>query len=76
MIGYNYIDKRDEDENKKLSFVASLMEQVEAFKNSYDEEYLIIIGNGMNSKTKKSEYISFDYRGYLYNHNTKEFDRI
>ena len=76
VIGYNYCNEREKKELDKLSFVASLMKKVKAFKNSKGEEYLIIIGNAVNSETKKSNYVDFDYRGYLYNKAKKRFDRI
>ena len=76
IIGYNNSDKRVEEELEKLEFVSKCMNMIEAFKNSKDEEYLIILGNYANSKTKKADYKDFDYKGYLYNWKTNSFEEI
>ena len=72
VISYNYCDERDTTEWKKLNFIA---QEVKAFTKGSDEEYLLIFGNCFNSKTK-ADYDTFDYRGYLYNRQTRRFDRI
>ena len=76
VISYNYCDERDTNEWEKLAFIAHWMQEVKAFtKGSDEEEYLLIFGNCFNSKTK-ADYDTFDYRGYLYNRQTRRFDRI
>lgn len=75
VISYNYCDERDQIELEKLDFIAKWMKKVKAFNNSSDEEYLIILGNCYNPKTKK-DYDKFDYRGYIYNHQSGKFERI
>lgn len=75
VIGYNYCDERNEQEQKKLDFIARWMQEVAALKNGTTEEYLMIFGNCYNPKTK-ADYTEFDYRGYLYNHISHRFDRI
>lgn len=76
VISYNYCDERDTNEWEKLSFIAHWMQEVKAFtKGSDEEEYLLIFGNCFDSKTK-ADYDTFDYRGYLYNRQTRRFDRI
>ena len=76
VICYNNYDKRGQDEVDKLSFVASIMQKTDEFANCEGEEYLVIIGNGCHSVTKKSDYMDFNYKGYLYNWTDGKFDRI
>ncbi len=76
VIGYNYSNERGEEERKKLVFVAKWMQEIKAFSIGTDEEYLIILGNGYNHKTHIQDYDRFDYRGYLLNQHTKEFEEI
>ena len=75
VISYNYCDERDTTEWKKLAFIARWMQEVKALAKGSDEEYLLTFGNCFNSKTK-ADYDTFDYRGYLYNRQTRRFDRI
>ena len=75
VIGYNYCNEREEEINK-LNFIAEWMKRVEAFNKCTDEEYLVIIGNGSNSETGLSDYDDFGYIGYLYNWNSKAFEKI
>lgn len=74
-ISYNYCDERDTSEWEKLNFIANGMQEVKAFAKGSDEEYLLIFGNCFAPKTK-TDYNTFDYRGYLYNRQTRRFDRI
>lgn len=74
-ISYNYCDERDTSEWEKLNFIANWMQEVKAFAKGSDEEYLLIFGNCFAPKTK-TDYNTFDYRGYLYNRQTRRFDRI
>lgn len=76
IIGYSHSDERDDVERKKLDFVAEWMQKIEAFQKGTDEEYLIILGNGCNRKTGKSDYTDFGYVGYLFDWNTKKFEKI
>ena len=76
IIGYSYSDERGEMERRKLSFVSKWMQKVNALQKGKDEEYLIILGNGCNHATGESDYTSFDYKGYLYNWDNKEFEKI
>ena len=76
IIGYNNSDKRGEEELEKIEFVSKCMNMIEAFKSSKDEEYLIILGNCANSKTKQADYEDFDYKGYLYNWETNCFIEV
>ncbi len=76
VIGYSHSDERDDVERKKLDFVAEWMQKIEAFQKGTDEEYLIILGNGCNRKTGKSDYTDFKYVGYLFDWNTKKFEKI
>lgn len=75
VISYSCCDERDTTECEKLDFIARWMQEVKAFAKGSDEEYLLIFGNCFNSKTK-ADYDTFDYRGYLYNRQTRRFDRI
>ena len=75
VISYNYCDERDTPEWEKLIFIANWMQEVKAFAKGIDEEYLLIFGNCFNPKMK-ADYNTFDYRGYLYNRQTRRFDRI
>lgn len=76
IIGYSYSDEGGEMESRKLSFVSKWMQKVEALQKGIDEEYLIILGNGCNHVTDEVDYTSFDYKGYLYNWDNKEFEKI
>ena len=76
IIGYSYSDERGEMEKRKLSFISKWMQKVEALQKGIDEEYLIILGNGCNHATGEADYTSFDYKGYLYNWDKKEFEII
>ncbi len=77
IIGYNYCNKRDDNEEgdvAKLKFAAECMKKTNAFNNSAEEEYLVILGN---CKAKgEGTYDSFDYRGYLYNYSTGQFIKL
>ena len=76
VICYNYCNEREAEEYKKLQFVADWMKEIEAINKGIDEEYLIIIGNGCNSRTGKSDYIDFGYKGYIYDHQNNKFTLI
>lgn len=77
VISYNYCDQRKEQELKKLKFVAKWMQEIRAFDSNGKEEYLIILGNGRAKNHKSNEsYDKFDYRGYLYNYEEKEFIKL
>jgi hypothetical protein len=75
IITYNYYDERPEGDLKKLAVAADLMQKVDSFESIKrdGEELLIIIGNGCSKKTKKSDYESFDYKGYLFNYDSNKF---
>ena len=76
IIGYNYCDERDTKEAEKLEFIAKWMQDIDAFKNGKEtEEYLIIIGNAYNSKTK-AMYSEFGYKGYMFDWETIRFKMI
>lgn len=74
IIGYNRCDQRDKQEKDKLAYVAKCMQMVKAFHTADQEEYLIILGNAKGSNGKS--YTCFDYRGYLYNQDKQQFERI
>ena len=78
IISYNYYDERPEGDWKKLAVAADLMKKTDSYPSIKrdGEEILIILGNGCSKKTKKSDYTSFDYRGYLYNYSSELFDEI
>lgn len=82
IIGYNYCDERNEDdpnslERKKLNFVSKWMQRIDALKKgSGEEEYLIILGNARGRKKETAEYKTFDYKGYLYNWQSNEFENL
>lgn len=76
VIGYSHSDERGEVERQKLDFVAEWMQKIEALQKGTDEEYLIILGNGSNRKTGKSDYTDFGYIGYIFNWETKKFDKL
>ena len=74
VISYSCCDERDTVEWEKLHFIARWMQEVRALAKGNDEAYLLIFGNCYDAKTK-ADYDTFDYRGYLYNHQTQRFDR-
>lgn len=74
IIGYNHCDQRGEPEREKLAYAAKCMQMVNAFNTADREEYLIILGNAKGSNGES--YTNFDYRGYLYNHDKRQFERI
>ena len=76
IIGYNHCDQRDEPEREKLAYAAECMRMVKAFHATEEEEYIVILGNGAPKDTKAALYTCFDYRGYLYNHIERQFERI
>lgn len=76
VIGYSYSDERGEMERRKLDFVAKWMQSIDALQKGTDEEYLIILGNGCNHKTGVSDYTDFDYVGYLYDWESKNFVKL
>ena len=68
VIAYSYSDERGEIERKKLNFLADQMKKISAFSTGKGkEQYLIILGNGCNHKTRVPDYKDFGYIGYLYN---------
>jgi hypothetical protein len=72
VIGYNYSDKRNDYEKKKLDYAAICMNMTSVFDNTDKEEYLVILGN-CHPQGKGESYNDFDYRGYLYNYTDKKF---
>ena len=76
LISYSHSDERGDIERKKLDFVAKWMQEINALQKGTDEEYLIILGNGYNHKTGISDYETFDYVGYIYDWDRKNFVRI
>lgn len=76
VIGYNYCDMRGNEEIEKLNVTARWMKVITAYDANAKEEFLIILGSGEAKKDKAIKYDKFDYRGYLYDFRTGEFDRI
>lgn len=78
VIGYNYYDKRGENEKEKLRVAAKSMQATSAYQSvARDrEELLLILGNGCSSETGKSDYTAFDYKGYLFDYKEKCFSDI
>lgn len=76
VIGYSHSDERGDVERQKLDFVAEWMQKIDALNKGTDEEYLIILGNGCSRKTGKSDYTDFGYVGYLFNWETKKFEKL
>lgn len=78
MIGYNYYDKRGENEKEKLRVAAKSIQATSAYSSvSRDcEELLLILCNGCSYKTGKSDYTDFNYKGYLYDYKEKCFSDI
>lgn len=79
IIGYNHCNTRDgdsESDQEKLKVVSKIMGMIEAFYDSKNEEYLIILGNCKGKGRSSFDYENFDYRGYLYNWDLKMFERI
>lgn len=78
VIGYNYYDQRAANELKKLHIAAKMIQATESYRSiaKDEEEILLIIGNGCSRKTGKSDYTSFDYRGYLYDFKTESFFQL
>lgn len=74
LITYNHCDRRDED-FAKLFFVTKWLKKVRAFEVG-DEDYLVIIGNAYNSKTKKSDYTGFGYKGYIFDRKSNRFESL
>ncbi len=78
VISYNYYDDRFEGEQQKLAAAAELIKRVDSYESVKrdKEELLIILGNGCSKKTRKSDYTSFDYRGYLYDFSQSKFEEL
>ncbi len=70
VIGYNYYNIRQENEQKKLDAAAKMITSAASYRSvARDrEQILLIIGNGCSSVTGKSDYTDFDYRGYLFDY--------
>ena len=75
VIGYTPSDTREHDFDK-LNFAAECMNKVRAFENSSKEEYLIILGNCAPKDKKSPPYSRFDYRGYLYQYDKRNFEKL
>ena len=81
IITYNYYDERPEGPEgdiTKLAVAAKMMQLVDSYGSikKDGEEILIIIGNGCSKKTKKSDYESFDYKGYLFDYDSNKFAEL
>ena len=78
VISYNYYDDRLERERQKLAAAAELIRRVDSYESVKrdKEELLIILGNGCSKKTGKSDYTSFDYKGYLYDFSQSKFEEL
>lgn len=79
VIGYNNCDLRDgtsHSDADKLQILAGWMRKIDALSVGSNEEYLVILGNAKHSKTGKSDYIGFDYRGYLFDETTGRFNLV
>ena len=78
VIGYNYYDKRGENEKEKLRVAAESIQATSAYQSVAKdrEELLLILGNGCSSETGKSDYTDFGYRGYLFDYKEKCFSDI
>ena len=74
VIGYNGCNHRDTGDAQKLSFIGNCLQQLKCFQQNPEDRLLIILGNCKD--TKGSDYHTFDYRGYLYDHRHKGFQRI
>ena len=75
IIGYNHCDCREENDEEKLSMVASWMTKVGVFSQKERETYLIILGNGSSLASKEKPDI-FDYRGYVFDYDSASFWRL
>ena len=75
IIGYNYYDERENNEREKIDVASRLVVAADAYESiARDrEEILLILGNGCSAETGKSDYTSFDYRGYLFNYRKEKF---
>ena len=75
IIGYNYYDERENNEREKINVASRLVVATDAYESiARDrEEILLILGNGCSAETGKSDYTSFDYRGYLFNYGKEKF---
>ena len=78
IIGYNYYDDREENECRKLGIAAKMLQATDAYQSIArdQEEILLILGNGCSRKTGRSDYTSFDYRGYLYDFASESFIQL
>ena len=70
VIGYCGWQERNMD-FEKLDLASKILNSVNAFDNSSDGEFLVILGNCSSSSS--SEYGEMGYKGYLYNPLVKEF---
>ena len=75
IIGYNYYDERGNNEQEKIDAASRLVVAADTYESiARDrEEILLILGNGCSAETGKSDYTSFDYRGYLFNYREEKF---
>lgn len=68
IIGYSPCDERGPGglEEQRLEYAAELMSKVDAFKNTSEDEYVVILGNSKRKNRSNPGYDSFAYRGYVY----------
>lgn len=72
VIGYMPYNKRNEDQ-LHLDFVSDALQKLSCFDNMNRGEFLIILGN---CDTAGKEDCFFNYKGYVYNGETSQFEAI
>ena len=75
IIGYTPCDMRAAGglEDDRISFAARLLQSIEAFDPESEEQYLVILGNSTPKRSTSPKYTDYDYRGYLYDYELKQF---
>lgn len=70
IIGYSPCDLRypGGKENERLSFAAEVLQMVDAFDPSSQEQILVILGNSAPSKSSNPAYSDYGYKGYIYDY--------
>lgn len=74
-IGYNCYDLREIQKLNEAAKMITLAETYQSIKHD-KEQILLIIGNGYSSVTSKSDYVDFDYKGYLFDYTQEKFIRM
>ena len=73
VIGYVPVKERQFGDDERLTYVASVLKQLKCKDNLRNGEFLVILGN---SKTRGKESNFFNYKAYVLNKETLNFESL